>query len=141
MVIDKEKGLIVELKQAGSKSTPPLNGFKNTGKPLRVSVSVKLSFKMGRLFLIFFSLFLVLNTELLVVSEHMHPPPNHQDENLRVKREHLDGYESTSNYWRVEAQKKLRKQLDKKLNENVAKNVIFFLGKIHLEKIMNLNSD
>lgn len=56
---------------------------------------------------------------------HMHPPPS--KDNLRLKRDD-NGYESTSHFWRIEAQKKLRQQLDKSLNENVAKNVIFFIG-------------
>lgn len=65
-------------------------------------------------------------------AEHMHPSPKHSQATSRVKREdekfHIDGYESTSQYWKIEAQKKLRRQLDKKTNENVAKNVIMFLG-------------
>lgn len=84
---------------------------------------------MGCTRLIIFQALFLLNCELLVTSGHMHPSPDQLKDNLRAKRENsVDGYESTSNYWRTEAQKKLRKQLDKKLNENVAKNVIFFLG-------------
>jgi alkaline phosphatase len=56
---------------------------------------------------------------------HMHPSPS--KENLRSKRND-NSYESTSYFWRIEAQKKLRQQLEKNLNENVAKNVIFFIG-------------
>lgn len=63
---------------------------------------------------------------------HMHPSPSHVEENFRVKRRdakfHADGYESTSQFWKAEAQKKLRLQLDKKANHNVAKNLILFLG-------------
>jgi Alkaline phosphatase len=63
--------------------------------------------------------------------QHMHPPPTAFESRSRVKRDekfHQDGFESTSKFWRVEAQKKLRNQLDKKLNDNVAKNLIMFLG-------------
>lgn len=61
---------------------------------------------------------------------HMHPPPSHFKDDLRFKRNDPlhGGYESTSDYWRIEAQKKLRCQLKKKENENEAKNVIFFIG-------------
>lgn len=67
---------------------------------------------------------------------HMHPSPSDGDKRSRVKREdtseeeefHNDGYESTSEFWRSEAQKKLREQLRKKVNRNIAKNVILFLG-------------
>jgi alkaline phosphatase len=66
------------------------------------------------------------------IPKHMHPSPAHVDSSFRVKREdkkfHTDGVESTSDYWKAEAQKKLRHQLGKKENTNVAKNVIFFLG-------------
>lgn len=66
------------------------------------------------------------------VSARMHPQPLHLSENLRVKREddklHRDEFESTSNFWQIEAQKKLKEQLDRKLNKNIAKNVIFFIG-------------
>lgn len=64
-------------------------------------------------------------------STHMHRSPTKAD-GSRVKRYdakfHANGYESTSEYWRAEAQKKLRHQLDKKANDKVAKNVIMFLG-------------
>lgn len=67
---------------------------------------------------------------------HMHPSPSVGDKTARVKREeasleqefHNDGYESTSEFWRAEAQKKLREQLRKRDNRNIAKNVIMFLG-------------
>lgn len=75
-----------------------------------------------------FVLFIIYCESCAFVSAHMHPSPS---PNSRVKREdqfHRDGFESTSHFWRMEAQKRLRKQLEKKLNENVAKNVIFFIG-------------
>lgn len=63
---------------------------------------------------------------------HMHPPPSIAEKSFRPKREykkiHSNSYESTSNFWRAEAQKKLRLQLNKKTNTNVAKNLILFLG-------------
>lgn len=63
-------------------------------------------------------------------NQRMHPPASERIP--RVKRAdekfHIDGYESTSQYWRNEAQKRLRRQLEKKPNENIAKNVIMFLG-------------
>lgn len=63
---------------------------------------------------------------------HMHPPPMNSGRHFRVKREeekfHNEGFESTSEYWKVEAQKRLRLQLNRKNNENIAKNVIMFLG-------------
>lgn len=77
--------------------------------------------------------FSIVNSKTLKkLPKHMHPPPTQFDQSSRVKRDehrvHNDGYESTSHYWRMEAQKKLRCQLDKKDNNNIAKNVIFFLG-------------
>lgn len=68
----------------------------------------------------------------LVEASVMHPPPTSFESQSRVKRDdnkfHKDSFESTSEFWRSDAQKKLRKQLDKKTNENIAKNVIMFLG-------------
>lgn len=65
------------------------------------------------------------------ILQHMHPSPK-DDVGSRVKREdskfHYNGFESTSEFWRAEAQKKLRMQLEMKQNNNVAKNVIMFLG-------------
>lgn len=66
----------------------------------------------------------------------MHPLLSDDNDGLtRFKREasvdekyHKEGYESTSEFWKSEAQRKLKEQLRKKLNENVAKNVIMFLG-------------
>lgn len=64
--------------------------------------------------------------------QHMHPPPSSERSNHRQKREdprsHRNEFESTTYFWKSEAQKKLRQQLDKKDNNNVAKNVILFLG-------------
>jgi alkaline phosphatase len=56
---------------------------------------------------------------------------DHSYSNFRVEQEDVmnhEKYESTSDFWKTEAQKKLRQNLEKKLNENVAKNLIFFLG-------------
>lgn len=36
--------------------------------------------------------------------------------------------ETSSTYWQTQAQDTLRKQLKQKQNQNIAKNVIFFLG-------------
>lgn len=62
----------------------------------------------------------------------MHPPPSIDDKISRSKREdlkfHRSAFESTSGFWRVDAQKKLRQQLGKKPNTNIAKNLIMFLG-------------
>lgn len=69
---------------------------------------------------------------LLHHDHHMHPPPSSDHLNLRLKRDdnrvNRNVFESTSHFWRSEAQKKLRKQLEKKENTNKAKNVIMFLG-------------
>lgn len=63
---------------------------------------------------------------------HMHPPPANEKKSFRLKREdlkfHSNGFESSSSYWRTDAQKKLRQQLAKKVNRNVARNLILFLG-------------
>lgn len=64
---------------------------------------------------------------------HMHPAPSNDARKTRSKREdvkffHINDIESTSSYWRADAQKKLRQQLEKKTNTNVAKNLIMFLG-------------
>lgn len=65
-------------------------------------------------------------------SAHMHPSPSQLKQNTRMKREddkfHRDGFESTSHFWQIEAQKRLKKQLEKKENKNVAKNLILFIG-------------
>lgn len=89
---------------------------------------------MKSLSVIFLTLFLVCHQihASSIKAKHMHPPPSHGDANSRVKRDeqifHGDGVESTSNFWRAEAQKKLRQQLHRKLNQNTAKNLIMFLG-------------
>lgn len=68
------------------------------------------------------------------VHTHMHPSPSEDEKFSRVKRQENseedfhNEYESTSDFWRTEAQIKLRKQLLKKRNKNVAKNVIMFIG-------------
>lgn len=65
------------------------------------------------------------------VHEHMHPTPK-DEKDPRSKREeskfHTNSFESTTNYWQAEAQKRLRMQLENKPNTNVAKNLIMFLG-------------
>jgi Alkaline phosphatase len=56
---------------------------------------------------------------------------DHSNNHFRVEQEDVinhEKYESTSLFWKTEAQKKLRQHLEKKLNENVAKNLIIFLG-------------
>lgn len=52
------------------------------------------------------------------------------DRNKRTKVDPKSDFldESSSLYWNVRAQYKLRDQLAKEQNENIAKNVIFFLG-------------
>jgi alkaline phosphatase len=49
---------------------------------------------------------------------------DHSNNNFGVKQED----ESTSCFWKAEAQKKLRQHLEQKLNKNVAKSLIIFLG-------------
>jgi alkaline phosphatase len=66
-------------------------------------------------------------------NHHMHPTSNLVDNKnfRRLKRDdksHHEEIESTSNFWRHEAQKKLVEQLKKRVNRNVAKNLILFLG-------------
>lgn len=69
-----------------------------------------------------------------LTNEHMHPSPTplKEEGNSRMKRAeqrfHVDGYESTSQYWKIEAQKRLIRQLDRNINEKIAKNAIMFLG-------------
>ncbi|CRK98187.1 CLUMA_CG011552, isoform A [Clunio marinus] len=46
----------------------------------------------------------------------------------KEKKLHINGFEATTSYWRTQAQNKLKSQLKHKVNENVAKNVIIFLG-------------
>lgn len=64
---------------------------------------------------------------------HVHPPPvslpTDEKETLRQKRLiSASEYEKTAQFWNVGAQLKLKEQLLKRTNRNVAKNVIFFLG-------------
>lgn len=82
-----------------------------------------------------FAISLLCNASVSLLKDgqtHMHPPPVKAEIKSRMKREdsgfHRIAFESTSQYWRNEAQKKLRLQLDKKENKNVAKNVVMFLG-------------
>lgn len=62
--------------------------------------------------------------------QFMHPPP--QSENTRVKREDfnygVNGFEKTGSYWKRGAQKKLKDQLLKGFNTNIAQNIILFMG-------------
>lgn len=62
--------------------------------------------------------------------QHVHPPPgNLNEEQSRQKRLiSASDYEKTAQFWTVGAQLKLKEQLLKRTNRNVAKNVIFFLG-------------
>lgn len=60
-----------------------------------------------------------------VLAPHIHPPPHHGN-NFHGRE--ADVLESTTNFWKEEAQKKLLNQLHKQTNENIAKNVILFLG-------------
>ncbi|XP_055626172.1 membrane-bound alkaline phosphatase-like [Toxorhynchites rutilus septentrionalis] len=63
--------------------------------------------------------------------ETVHPPPDNSpnEELMRYKRLiSASDYEQTAQFWTVGAQLKLKEQLLKRTNRNVAKNVIFFLG-------------
>jgi len=54
-----------------------------------------------------------------------------QSNGAKVKRDltdHSQEQETLASFWRNEAQKKLNAQLKKKINTNIAKNVIIFLG-------------
>lgn len=64
---------------------------------------------------------------LQATERHMHSFQTHPEDFQRFKRS-ANGYESTSHFWQIEAQKKLSQKLKQVLNENIAKNVIFFLG-------------
>ncbi|XP_055608137.1 membrane-bound alkaline phosphatase-like [Uranotaenia lowii] len=68
-------------------------------------------------------------------SQHVHPPPDDvssTDEDRAGNRQKrlisASDYEQTAQFWNVGAQLKLKEQLLKRVNHNVAKNVIFFLG-------------
>ena len=61
----------------------------------------------------------------------MHPHPSEIEDNARTRAKRMVGdidYEETAQFWNIGAQLKLREQLMKKSNYNMAKNVIFFLG-------------
>lgn len=73
----------------------------------------------------------VVKTTVSDDESHMHPTLHEMDNLTRRKRQdraHHEEIESTSNFWRIEAQKKLADQLKKKMNKNIAKNLILFLG-------------
>jgi alkaline phosphatase len=59
-------------------------------------------------------------------------PPHHASARhspiIKRNLQHFHESETSANFWREEGQNKLKSQLKKKLNENVAKNVILFLG-------------
>lgn len=65
---------------------------------------------------------------MYIISDRiMHPRPN--QESVRQKRALRDyNQEQSAHYWNIAAQLKLRDQLLKEPNKNIAKNVIFFLG-------------
>lgn len=60
----------------------------------------------------------------------MHPVNSFQRNKRLEPHEGLDDYhdETSSFFWNSRAQFMLRNQLTKERNENIAKNVIFFLG-------------
>lgn len=74
---------------------------------------------------------LIATCYLCVSSENndqsMHPYPK-DDVSSRMRRENPKFLELSSEYWRAEAQKKLKMKLEAKLNTKIAKNVIMFLG-------------
>ncbi|XP_058462659.1 membrane-bound alkaline phosphatase-like [Malaya genurostris] len=65
------------------------------------------------------------------IDDEIHPPPvsSVKGEKARQKRViTASDYENTAQFWKVGAQLRLKEQLLKRTNRNVAKNVIFFLG-------------
>lgn len=66
-------------------------------------------------------------SEMMKSAYQMHPSPQSHNENSK-SRNHLEYYEMTSHYWRIQAQQKLQEQLERTMNTNIAKNLILFVG-------------
>lgn len=66
----------------------------------------------------------------LAKEKRMHFGGTTKTQNLKISSQSVnDIYDQTSStYWNIRAQYKLREHLAKKVNNNVAKNVIFFMG-------------
>lgn len=74
--------------------------------------------------------FMKFNSESARIPLHMHPTLVRQHNSAKVKRSihYFQENEATQDFWRDAAKKKLKLQLEKKLNKNTAKNVILFIG-------------
>ncbi|KAG5681594.1 hypothetical protein PVAND_011010 [Polypedilum vanderplanki] len=55
-------------------------------------------------------------------------PKENNFENYKKSTQNIDEREFESNFWKKEAQRKLKSQIEKKFNTNIAKNVILFMG-------------
>ncbi|XP_055532016.1 alkaline phosphatase-like [Wyeomyia smithii] len=65
------------------------------------------------------------------IDDEIHPPPANLADREKPRQKRVistSDYEKTAKFWKVGAQLKLKEQLLKRSNRNVAKNVIFFLG-------------